>query len=139
MRRDDGTFFSARWALGRRYASSNSPESAWGQSEIEEVLLELPIIAEAAAIGVDDPVKGQKLVVFCCTPPGRKRRSRSPGKGDFVHTWMRGSVVHFVPHKYMLSGNCRRRGARRLCDESFVASIPGSRRAICLRSITQPP
>ncbi|MNT69681.1 Acetyl-coenzyme A synthetase [compost metagenome] len=28
------------------------------------MLLELPEIAEAAAIGVEDPVKGQKLVVF---------------------------------------------------------------------------
>lgn len=35
-----------------------------GPAEVEEVLLELPDVNEAAAIGVDDPVKGQKLVVF---------------------------------------------------------------------------
>ncbi|CAO3428293.1 AMP-binding protein [Azospirillum endophyticum] len=35
-----------------------------GPAEVEDVLLELPDIAEAAAIGVDDAVKGQKLVVF---------------------------------------------------------------------------
>ena len=35
-----------------------------GPAEIEDVLIELPGIAEAAAIGVDDPAKGQKLVVF---------------------------------------------------------------------------
>ncbi len=35
-----------------------------GPAEVEEVVLELPGINEAAAIGVDDPVKGQKLVVF---------------------------------------------------------------------------
>ena len=38
-----------------------------GPAEIEEVLLELPDITEAAAIGVDDPVKGQMLVVFIVT------------------------------------------------------------------------
>ncbi|MGU3492965.1 AMP-binding protein [Xanthobacteraceae bacterium A53D] len=35
-----------------------------GPAEVEEVLLELDAVNEAAAIGVDDPVKGQKLVVF---------------------------------------------------------------------------
>ena len=35
-----------------------------GPAEVEEVILELPGVNEAAAIGVDDPVKGQKLVVF---------------------------------------------------------------------------
>jgi acetyl-CoA synthetase len=38
-----------------------------GPAEIEEVLLELPGITEAAAIGVDDPAKGQLLVVFIVT------------------------------------------------------------------------
>jgi len=35
-----------------------------GPAEVEEVLLELKAVAEAAAIGVNDAVKGQKLVVF---------------------------------------------------------------------------
>jgi acetyl-CoA synthetase len=35
-----------------------------GPAEVEEVVLELPEINEAAAIGVDDPVKGQKVVLF---------------------------------------------------------------------------
>jgi acetyl-CoA synthetase len=35
-----------------------------GPAEIEDVLMEVPGIAEAAAIGVDDPAKGQKLIVF---------------------------------------------------------------------------
>ena len=38
-----------------------------GPAEIEEVLLELPGITEAAAIGIEDPVKGQMLVVFIVT------------------------------------------------------------------------
>ena len=35
-----------------------------GPAEIEDILIELPEVAEAAAIGVDDPVKGQRLIVF---------------------------------------------------------------------------
>lgn len=35
-----------------------------GPAEVEEVLLELPEVSEAAAIGVDDAAKGQSLVVF---------------------------------------------------------------------------
>ena len=35
-----------------------------GPAEIEDVLIEMPEIAEAAAIGVEDPIKGQKLIVF---------------------------------------------------------------------------
>jgi len=35
-----------------------------GPAEIEDVLLELPGVSEAAAIGVDDAAKGQMLVVF---------------------------------------------------------------------------
>jgi acetyl-CoA synthetase len=35
-----------------------------GPAEIEDVLLELPEVNEVAAIGVEDPVKGQRLVVF---------------------------------------------------------------------------
>ena len=40
-----------------------------GPAEVEDVLLELPSISEAAAIGIDDPVKGQKLVVFVIPGP----------------------------------------------------------------------
>lgn len=40
-----------------------------GPAEVEEVALELPGVNEAAAIGVDDPVKGQKLVVFVVPSP----------------------------------------------------------------------
>jgi acetyl-CoA synthetase len=35
-----------------------------GPAEVEEVLMELPGVNEVAAIGVDDPDKGQMLVVF---------------------------------------------------------------------------
>jgi acetyl-CoA synthetase len=46
-----------------------------GPAEVEEVMLELSGISEAAAIGVDDPAKGQALVVFAI-PSGEGREDR---------------------------------------------------------------
>jgi len=66
MRRDDGTFF----LLGRSDDTIKLAGKRLGPAEIEEVLLELPSIAEAAAIGVDDAVKGQKLIAFVVLLPG---------------------------------------------------------------------
>jgi acetyl-CoA synthetase len=60
MHREDGHWFM----LGRSDDTIKLAGKRVGPAEIEEVLLELPAIAEAAAIGVEDPVKGQKLVVF---------------------------------------------------------------------------
>lgn len=41
-----------------------------GPAEVEELALEMPAVAEAAAIGVHDAEKGQKLVVFVVPTPG---------------------------------------------------------------------
>jgi acetyl-CoA synthetase len=64
-RREDGTWF----LLGRSDDTIKLAGKRVGPAEIEEVLLELPDIAEVAAIGVDDAVKGQKLVVFMIPSP----------------------------------------------------------------------
>lgn len=41
-----------------------------GPAEVEEVVLELDAVSEAAAVGVNDAVKGQKLIVFLIPTPG---------------------------------------------------------------------
>lgn len=50
--------------LGRSDDTIKVAGKRLGPAEVEEVLLELRAVAEAVAIGVNDPVKGQKLVVF---------------------------------------------------------------------------
>lgn len=60
LRRRDGVFLM----MGRSDDTLKVAGKRLGPAEVEEVVLELPDIAEAAAIGVDDPGKGQKLVVF---------------------------------------------------------------------------
>ena len=55
---------STRYMLGRSDDTIKLAGKRVGPAEVEEVLLELPQINEAAAIGIDDATKGQKLVVF---------------------------------------------------------------------------
>ncbi|VTU25497.1 Acetyl-coenzyme A synthetase [Variovorax sp. PBS-H4] len=56
----EGDFFM----MGRSDDTIKLAGKRLGPAEVEEILLELPEVAEAAAIGVDDAAKGQKLVVF---------------------------------------------------------------------------
>lgn len=70
LRREDGNFFM----MGRSDDTLKVAGKRLGPAEVEEVVLELAHIAEAAAIGVSDPDKGQRLVVFVVLAPG--------GKGD---------------------------------------------------------
>ncbi|MGD9765577.1 MAG: AMP-binding protein [Candidatus Binatia bacterium] len=50
--------------LGRSDDTIKVAGKRLGPAEVEEVLLEMPDIREAAAVGVADSVKGEKLVVF---------------------------------------------------------------------------
>lgn len=60
MRDDAGVFF----ILGRSDDTLKIAGKRVGPSEVEEILLDVPTIAETAAIGVDDALKGQQLIVF---------------------------------------------------------------------------
>ena len=65
LRREDGNFFM----MGRSDDTLKVAGKRLGPAEVEEVVLELPQVAEAAAIGVSDPDKGQRLVVFLVLAP----------------------------------------------------------------------
>ncbi|MFY2834652.1 AMP-binding protein [Achromobacter xylosoxidans] len=66
LRREDGVFFM----MGRSDDTLKVAGKRLGPAEVEEVVMELPGVAEVAAIGVDDADKGQKLVVFVVATPG---------------------------------------------------------------------
>jgi acetyl-CoA synthetase len=66
LRRGDGCFFM----MGRSDDTLKVAGKRLGPAEVESVVLELHDIAEAAAIGVNDADKGEKLVVFVVTHPG---------------------------------------------------------------------
>jgi acetyl-CoA synthetase len=66
LRREDGNFFM----MGRSDDTIKVAGKRLGPAEVEEIVLELPEVAEVAAIGVNDAEKGQKLVVFVVRPAG---------------------------------------------------------------------
>ncbi|RKJ95092.1 AMP-binding protein [Alicycliphilus denitrificans] len=65
QRTPEGNFFM----MGRSDDTLKVAGKRLGPAEVEEVVLELADIAEAAAIGVADAEKGQKLVVFVVPKP----------------------------------------------------------------------
>jgi acetyl-CoA synthetase len=65
LRSPDGSFVM----MGRSDDTIKVAGKRLGPAEVEEIALELDEVSEAAAIGVHDPVKGQKLVVFVIPRP----------------------------------------------------------------------
>ena len=62
----DGGFL----VLGRSDDTIKVAGKRLGPAEVEEIALELDEVSEAAAVGMSDPVKGQKVVVFLVARPG---------------------------------------------------------------------
>jgi acetyl-CoA synthetase len=64
---DDGLWY----ILGRSDDTIKVAGKRIGPAEIESVLVSHPAVAEAAAIGVPDPLKGQEVICFCVLQPGQ--------------------------------------------------------------------
>lgn len=62
----DGSFVM----MGRSDDTIKVAGKRLGPAEVEEIALEVPEVSEAAAVGIADPVKGQKLVLFVIAVPG---------------------------------------------------------------------
>jgi acetyl-CoA synthetase len=60
LRRADGSFL----IMGRSDDTLKLAGKRVGPAEVEEVVLEVPGVSEVAAVGVEDPLKGQKLVIL---------------------------------------------------------------------------
>ncbi len=71
LRTPEGNFFM----MGRSDDTLKVAGKRLGPAEVEEVVLELADVAEAAAIGVADAEKGQKLVVFVVPKPAAAARA----------------------------------------------------------------
>ncbi|MCP4176450.1 MAG: acetate--CoA ligase [bacterium] len=92
---DDGYF----WIIGREDDVINVSGHRIGTAEVENVLVSHDIIAEAAAIGIPDDIKGSLLVVFVTLMPGyevKKPKKTAKKLKEYV-TLKMGSVMK--PHE----------------------------------------
>lgn len=94
----DGFWF----LLGRSDDTMNVSGKRLGPAEYEQVLVRQPDVAEAAAVGVPDPLKGQKAVCFCVPSsdsnpdPELGERLRAVVAGDMGRA-LRPDAVCIVP------------------------------------------
>ena len=59
------------YILGRSDDTIKVAGKRLGPAEVESILVGHEAVAEAACVGVPDPVKGQELACFCVLRPGR--------------------------------------------------------------------
>ena len=65
LKNDDGSYF----LMGRSDDTLKVAGKRLGPAEVEEIVLELSAVHEAAAVGIADATKGEKLVVFIVPKP----------------------------------------------------------------------
>jgi len=76
-RRDEDGYF---WVVGRIDDVLNVAGHRIGTAEIESALVSHPAVAEAAAVGKPDDLKGQALVVFVTLKPGHQANAEMKSK-----------------------------------------------------------
>jgi acetyl-CoA synthetase len=120
---EDGHFF----LLGRSDDTIKVAGKRLGPAEVEDVLLEMPEISEAAAIGIEDSAKGQRLVVFVVPAPQEQLAATFPAQAsDHVAQRLgrafRPSVVHVVGS---LPKTRSSKVMRRVLRNIYTGSPPG--------------
>ncbi len=107
-----------------------------GPAEVESALVAHPDVAEAAAIGVPDEIKGEALVCFVVLKPGVADTAelRAALARASPPRWARRSNRR----RWLPSPSCRRRATRRCSAASCAPSTSERTRVTCRRSRTRP-
>lgn len=104
------------YILGRSDDTIKVGGKRLGPAEVEAVLVSHPAVAEAAAVGVPDPVKGQEVVGFCVLNPGSETNNE-----------LRSDLVELVTTR--LGKPLKPRDIR------FVKALPKTRNAKVMRRV----
>lgn len=120
----DGTFFM----MGRSDDTLKIAGKRLGPAEVEEVVLELGAVSEAAAVGLADDVKGEKLLIFIIAPSAVDEAELAQTITDHVGTRLgkpfRPSRVYLVS---MLpktrSSKVMRRLIKRICNDQPLGDL----------------
>lgn len=121
---EDGTYFM----MGRSDDTLKVAGKRLGPAEVEEVVLELGPVSEAAAVGVADDVKGEKLLIFMIANPATDHADLARMISDHVATRLgkpfRPSRVYQVS---MLpktrSSKVMRRLIKRICNDQPLGDL----------------
>ena len=122
-RRDEDGYF---WVVGRIDDVLNVAGHRIGTAEIESALVSHPAVAEAAAVGRPDELKGQALGRLRDAqdrPEGRRASSRKRSR----RTSTRRSASSPGPTRSASPTRCRRPAAARSCAASSRTSPPAAR------------
>jgi len=109
---EDGLWY----ILGRSDDTIKVAGKRLGPAEVESVLVGHPLVAEAAAIGVPDPLKGQAVVLFCIVRP-------SVRPGDALSDELKALVVQRMGKPLAPKGVI------------FVSDLPKTRNAKVMRRV----
>jgi len=109
---EDGLWY----ILGRSDDTIKVAGKRLGPAEVESVLVGHPLVAEAAAIGVPDPLKGQAVVLFCIVQP-------SVRPGDALRDELKALVVQRMGKPLAPK------------DVIFVSDLPKTRNAKVMRRV----
>jgi len=104
------------YILGRSDDTIKVAGKRLGPAEVESVLVGHPLVAEAAAIGVPDPLKGQAVVLFCVVQP-------SVRPGDALRDELKALVVQRMGKPLAPK------------DVVFVSDLPKTRNAKVMRRL----
>ena len=113
-RRDEDGYF---WVVGRIDDVLNVAGHRIGTAEIESALVSHPAVAEAAAVGRPDDLKGQALVVFVTLKAGPDGGQGAEGRAR-PRTSTRRSASSPGPTRSASPTRCPRRAAERSCGAS---------------------
>ncbi|MBI1955384.1 MAG: AMP-binding protein, partial [Acidobacteria bacterium] len=106
------------YILGRSDDTIKVAGKRLGPAEVESILVAHEAVAEAACVGVPDPVKGQEVVCFCVLRPGRAPE-------DALREQLRERVAHSLGKPLKPQ------------EIKFVGDLPKTRNAKLMRRVVR--
>jgi len=125
IRDKDGYF----WLLGRADETLKVAGHRLGTAEIESAAVSMPFVAEAAVVGVPDPMKGEEIVLFAILRQGHEpsednRKKLSAGIRTLIGPIAVPKEIHFVAKlPKTRSGKIMRRILKALATNSGIGDV----------------
>lgn len=115
------------YILGRSDDTIKVAGKRLGPAEVEAVLTGHPAVSEAAAVGVPDPLKGEKLVCFVVLKPGREASGALADEltgrvAEHLGKALKPAAVHVVPE---LPRTRNGKILRRVARAAYLGRDPG--------------